>query len=72
MAKTPEQVRQSYYTNIESTTGTTIAEWMKRIRESGLTKGKEIVTWLKTEHGLRHGYASLLTYDALHPGDAVP
>ena len=68
MAKTPEQVRQSYYTNIESRFGASIAEWMTRIGEAGLTRHSEIVSWLKSEHGMGHGHATLLAHDALHAG----
>lgn len=71
MAKTPEQIKESYYRNIESKTGTTIPEWLERIRAHGLTRHSEIVTWLKTEHGLGHGYATLLAHDALR-GDDTP
>jgi hypothetical protein len=31
------------------------------MRGSGLTTHKDLVTWLKTEHGLGHGHATALT-----------
>ena len=70
MAKTPEQIKESYYRNIETKTGVSIPEWLGRIRALGLTRHSEIVAWLKTEHGLGHGYATLLAHDALK-GDAA-
>jgi Domain of unknown function (DUF4287) len=66
MAKTPGQVLQSYYRNIETKTGVSIQSWYARIRESGKTKHAEIVAWLKTEHGFGHGHATRLAYDVTH------
>ena len=66
MAKSPEQIKQSYYTNIEIKTGVSTADWLARIRQSGLIKHGEIVNWLKAEHGFGHGHATLLAHDALH------
>ena len=63
--KTPQQTLQSYYTNIESKFGASIPEWMTKIRATGLSKHGQIVSWLKTEHGMGHGYATLLAHDAL-------
>ncbi|UQN04948.1 DUF4287 domain-containing protein [Deinococcus sp. QL22] len=69
MAKTPEQIKQSYYTNIEAKTGVLIPEWLTRIRaklQAGeLARHSDIVNWLKTEHTLGHGYATLLAHDAM-------
>lgn len=72
MAKTPQQIRQSYYDNIEARFGARIPEWMARIGATGITKHSEIVNWLKAEHGMGHGHATLLAHDALHSGKATP
>lgn len=45
----------SYFPSIEKKYGRPIAEWKALIRGSELTKHGELVTWLKTEHGLGHG-----------------
>ena len=42
----------SYFPSIEKKYGRPIAEWKALIRASELTKHMELVTWLKTEHGL--------------------
>lgn len=69
MAKTPEQIKQSYYTNIEAKTGVSIPDWLNRIQAKlqakELARHSEIVNWLKAEHGLGHGYATLLAHDAM-------
>ncbi|GAA2073479.1 hypothetical protein GCM10009758_15410 [Microbacterium hatanonis] len=52
----------SYIPSIEKTYGTPIQEWLDLIVEQ-LDTGKphmEVVTWLKTEHGLGHGHANAL------------
>jgi hypothetical protein len=50
----------SYFPSIEKTYGRPIAEWKALIRASELTKHMELVTWLKTEHGIGHGHANAL------------
>ena len=48
--------------NLEAKTGVSVAEWTSRIGNSGKAKHGELVAWLKTEHGLTHGYANLLVH----------
>ena len=51
--------------NIEATSGRTIGDWTELIRARGLTKHREIVEWLKTEHGMTHGNANRVALIAL-------
>jgi len=51
--------------NLEKQTGTSIKEWIGRVTKSGHTKHGEIVKWLKSEHGVTHGYANLIAHSAL-------
>jgi hypothetical protein len=46
------------FTNLREKTGRTMPEWMKVVSASGLTRHTEILTWLKSEHGLTHGFAN--------------
>lgn len=55
----------SYFPSIEKKYGRPIAEWKALIRGSELTKHGELVTWLKTEHGLGHGHAGALVHHTL-------
>ncbi|GGQ91726.1 hypothetical protein GCM10010251_02830 [Streptomyces aurantiogriseus] len=55
----------SYFPSIEKKYGRPIAEWKDLIRTSPLTKHMELVTWLKTEHGLGHGHANALVAHTL-------
>ncbi|WP_161882777.1 DUF4287 domain-containing protein [Deinococcus alpinitundrae] len=65
MPKSPEELRQLSYASIEAKTGISVADWLARIRRSSARKHGEIVQWLKTEHGLGHGHATLLAHDAM-------
>jgi hypothetical protein len=55
----------SYFPSIEKKYGRSIAEWKDLIRSSPLTKHRELVNWLKTEHGLGHGHANALVAHTL-------
>ena len=51
----------SYFPSIEKTYGQPIEHWIGLVREQysgGTVKHGELVTWLKTEHGLGHGHAT--------------
>jgi hypothetical protein len=55
--------RQNYlmsdpFTNLAEKTGRTMPEWIVVVEHSGLDRHGEIVAWLKTEHGLTHGFAN--------------
>ncbi len=50
----------SYFPAIEKTYGQTIAHWMSVIEGLKKLKHMEIVTHLKTKHGLGHGHANAL------------
>jgi uncharacterized protein DUF4287 len=50
----------SYFPSIESKYGRPVDEWLDLVRSSPIDKHMELVTWLKTEHGLGHGHANAL------------
>jgi len=70
MAKSPEEGMASLIRNLESQTGKSLASWVATARGSGLAKHKELVGFLKTEHGLSHGYANQIALRALASEDA--
>ncbi|WP_410667489.1 DUF4287 domain-containing protein [Amycolatopsis sp. cmx-4-68] len=51
---------QAYLDNAEKQTGLTPRAFLDLAAERNLTKHGEIVTWLKTEHGLGHGHATAI------------
>jgi len=62
------------FTNLQEKTGRTMPEWIDVVAASGLTKHGEIVTWLKAEHGLTHGFANGIAQTFLNrdaPDDPV-
>jgi hypothetical protein len=68
MTDAPAKGPASYFPSIEKKYGRPIAEWKDLIRSSPLTKHMELVTWLKTEHGLGHGHANALVAHTLAEG----
>ena len=67
----------SMIANLETKTGKSLAQWVALARKSGATKHGQIISHLKDEHGLGHGYANLVATEALgglsapSEGDAV-
>lgn len=70
MAKSPEEGMASLIQNLLSKTGKSIDEWVAVAKASGLKKHKELVTLLKTRHGLTHGYANQVAIRSLAADDA--
>ncbi len=62
---TPEEMAQSMLNNLEEKTGHALDHWLSVVKASGLEKHGQIVKMLKTEHGVTHGYASLLAHESL-------
>ncbi|MBL1093634.1 MULTISPECIES: DUF4287 domain-containing protein [Streptomyces] len=55
----------SYFPSIEKKYGRPIAAWKELIRSALPARHGELVTWLKTEHGLGHGHANALVAHTL-------
>ncbi|WP_329615288.1 DUF4287 domain-containing protein [Streptomyces brevispora] len=55
----------AYFPSIEKKYGRPVSEWKELIRSFPSAKHMELVTWLKTEHGLGHGHANALVAHAL-------
>lgn len=51
---------QAYLDNAEKQTGITPRAFLDLAAEKKLTKHGELVTWLKTDHGLGHGHATAI------------
>ncbi|MFG3547009.1 DUF4287 domain-containing protein [Streptomyces sp. NPDC047725] len=58
----------SYFPSIEKKYGRPVAEWKELIRSSPLTRHMELVSRLRTEHGLGHGHANALVAHTLAEG----
>ena len=51
---------------LPANTGKSLAEWLAVVRVSNLSKHKEIVTLLKSQHKLTHGFANMIALQALN------
>ncbi len=56
----------AYFPSIEAKYGRSIAEWKAEMERTGLTTWKELMAWLKEEHGFGHGHANALAIDFLN------
>jgi hypothetical protein len=61
-----------YFPSIEKKYGRPIEDWLNLICSSPLSKHKQLVDWLKAEHGLGHGHATALVGYALAHDDTEP
>lgn len=50
----------SYFPSIEKTYGHPVEHWFGILRKAGELKHMELVSLLKSEHGLGHGHANAL------------
>jgi len=65
MAKSPEEMTDAMILNLAEKTGKTLAQWLKIAGGSKLQKHGELVKFLKSDHGLSHGYANLIAHKTL-------
>ncbi len=65
MAASPEDAAASMIANMKEKTGKSLSEWTAIAKKSGKAKHGEIVGYLKSEHGLTHGYANMVAHTLL-------
>ena len=58
--------------NFPARTGRSLDEWVALVRASGRAKHGEIMTMLKTDHGMSHGLANFAALTALKPAGSSP
>ena len=59
--------------NLQEKTGRSIADWVKVVNASKLAKHGQIVSMLKADHGVTHGYANFIAHRALQSSaDQLP
>jgi hypothetical protein len=61
---TPEEMAATMIQNLKEKTGRSLEEFIKIVKESGYTKHREIINFLKADHGMTHGYANLVAHKA--------
>lgn len=65
---TPEEMAASMKANLKAKTGKTMAQWLRITRAAKLEKHGQIVSLLKKEHGVTHGFANLIARETLSGG----
>jgi predicted transport protein len=61
MPRTPQEMRDAILRNLPEKTGRSAEDWVDVLRREGpLGKRKDRVEWLKREHGLGNGQASMI------------
>ncbi|MDA8018868.1 MAG: DUF4287 domain-containing protein [Thermoanaerobaculia bacterium] len=64
MAPTPDEMAAKMIANLPEKTGKRLEDWLEIVRSSGLEKHGQMVKFLKTEHGMTHGFANLVAHKA--------
>lgn len=62
---------QSMIDNVPAKTGRSLDEWFAVVEDSGLTKHGQILSHLKSEHGMSHGFANLVAARYLARGEST-
>ena len=65
MALSPEEQTAKMVQSLPATTGKSMEQWLSLTAKCGKTKHGELVSWLKAEHGVTHGYANLIAHYTL-------
>ena len=65
MATNPDAQLATMMQNLKASSGKSLDEWVTLARAQGAAKHGELITWLKGEHGLTHGYANLVAHQTL-------
>jgi hypothetical protein len=72
MAKSPDEMAASMISNLKEKTGKTLQQWLALVKKTKLAKHREILNYLKSEHGVTHGYANLIAAKTLEGGKPAP
>ena len=65
MATDPAAQRATMAANLKASSGKSLGQWVTLARKEGPDTHGRLVTWLKTEHALTHGYANLVAHATL-------
>ncbi|HSR69527.1 MAG TPA: DUF4287 domain-containing protein [Acidobacteriota bacterium] len=65
MPQSPEEMAQAMINNLKEKTGKSLSQWLEITQSAGLEKHGQIVNFLKSEHGMTHGFASLVAHKTL-------
>jgi predicted transport protein len=71
---------QTMMDNLQKNTGKSLTEWIDLLKKQGFSKHGEMMSWLKGDHGLTHGFANMIALKARgadagsanNPEDLIP
>ena len=66
MAQSPDDMAATMIANLPAKTGKSLEQWLVLVGRCGAAKHGEIVKWLKSEHGMTHGFANLVAHKYLN------
>ena len=66
MAKSPEEMAAAMKQNTKAKTGKTLSQWLKILSAENFEKHGQIVKFLKSEHTVSHGFASMIAHESLN------
>ena len=58
----PEEAMKTMIDNLKKNTGKTLEEWIVILKAQKLEKHGQMIKFLKTEHGLTHGFANMIAH----------
>lgn len=67
-----EDAEATMRANLEKNTGKSFDAWMTMARKQNFAKHGELVNWLKSEHGLGHGYANMIAIRSRESAENPP
>jgi len=71
MAVSPDDQLRTMLNNLPEKTGRSLDEWMSVLAGRESEKFGKLVAWLKSEHGVTHGFANLIVH-SFQKGGAKP
>ncbi len=72
MAKRPEEQLAEMIAGLKSKTGKDLDEWFELITVAGLTKHGQMMSFLKTDHGVSHGFANQIALRSVERQNPSP
>lgn len=60
--KSVDAATQTMINNLPEKTGKSLEQWIKLLSKQSFEKHGEIIKWLKSEHGVTHGFANLIAH----------
>ena len=65
MPQNPDEMAAAMIANMKDKTGKTMPQWLKIAKAAKLEKHGQIVKFLKSDHGMTHGFANLVAHKTL-------